>query len=159
MPVHDRIRAQAQLILNGHPSAATHPAPDRWDDIDDFDYFYREHAILVRAQDADEVTGGLTRILEAAGYGDIPEGEAREVQREPVSRGLVRLTVSTRLSDREWPGPSIRSMSARIAVPPLNRTWCRPPPWRPFRHPTRVIVSPGPGTTEAESTSASWTPG
>ena len=93
MPVHDRIRAQAQLILNGHPSAATHPAPDRWDDIDDFDYFYREHAILVRAQDADEVTGGLTRILEAAGYGDIPEGEAREVQREPVSRGLVRLTV------------------------------------------------------------------
>jgi len=70
MPVHDRIRAQAQLILNGHPSAATHPAPDRWDDIDDFDYFYREHAILVRAQDADEVTGGLTRILEAAGYGE-----------------------------------------------------------------------------------------
>src|SRR5260370_39866276 len=93
MPVNDRMRAQAQLILNGHPSAATHPAPDRWDDIDDFDYFYREYAILVRAQDADEATGELTRILEDVGYGDVPEGEAREIQREPVSRGLVRLTV------------------------------------------------------------------
>jgi len=93
MPVNDRMRAQARLILNGHPGAAAHPAPDRWDDIDDFDYFYREYAILVRAQDADEVTGELTRILEEAGYGDVPEGEARQIQREPVSRGLVRLTV------------------------------------------------------------------
>jgi hypothetical protein len=92
MPVDERIRAQAQLILNGHPGAATHPAPDRWDDVDDFDYLYREHAILVRAQDAEEVFGELTRILQDAGYGDVPEGE-REIQREAVSRGLVRLTV------------------------------------------------------------------
>jgi Subtilase family len=93
MPVHDRARAQAQLILTGHPSAAAHPTPDGWDDIDDFDYFYREYAILARAQDAEEVAGALTRILDQAGYGDVPEGEAREIRREPLSRGLVRLTV------------------------------------------------------------------
>ena len=94
MPVHDRMRAQAELILNGHPSAAAHPAPDRWDDVDvdDFDYLYRERAILVRTPDADEVAGALTQILGEAGYGDVPEGE-REIQREAVSRGIVRLTV------------------------------------------------------------------
>ena len=93
MPVDDRTRAQAQLILNGHPGAAAHPAPDQWDDIDDFDYFYREYAILARAQDAEEVAAALRQILDQAGYGDVPEGEAREIQRETVSRGLVRLTV------------------------------------------------------------------
>jgi len=90
MPVHNRMRAQAQLILNGHPGAAAHPAPDQWDDVDDFDFLYREHAILVRSQDVEEVTGALTQILDAAGYGDVPEGE-RGIQSEPVSRGLVRL--------------------------------------------------------------------
>jgi subtilisin family serine protease len=95
MPVGDRMRAQAQLILNGHPSAAAHPAPDRWDDIDDFDYLYREYAILARAQDAEEVAAALRQILDQAGYGDVPEGEAREIRRETVSRGLVRLTVPT----------------------------------------------------------------
>ena len=93
MPVDDRMRAQAQLILNGHPGAAAHPAPDRWDDIDDFDYLYREYAILAREQDAEEVAAALRQILDQAGYGDVPEGEAREIQRETVSRGLVRLTV------------------------------------------------------------------
>ena len=95
MPVDDRTRAQAQLILNGHPGAAAHPAPDRWDDIDDFDYLYREYAILARAQDAEEVAAALRQILDQAGYGDVPEGEAREIRRETVSRGLVRLTVPT----------------------------------------------------------------
>src|SRR5690349_1353562 len=92
MPVDDRMRAQAQLILNGHPSAAAHPPPDQWDDVEDFDYLYREHAILVRTQDAEEVTGALSRILDEAGYGDLPEDE-RAIRSEPVSRGLVRLTV------------------------------------------------------------------
>jgi len=95
MPVNDRARAQAQLILNGHPGAAAHPAPDRWEDVDDFDYLYREYAVLVRAEDVEEVTGELGRIFEDAGYGDVPEGEARDIQREQVSRGLVRLTVPT----------------------------------------------------------------
>ena len=93
MPVDDRARAQAQLILNGHPGAAAYPAPDQWDDIDDFDYFYREYAILARAQDAEEVAAALRQILDQAGYGDVPEGETREIQRETVSRGVVRLTV------------------------------------------------------------------
>jgi subtilisin family serine protease len=93
MPVGDRMRAQAQLILNGHPGAAAHPALDRWDDIDDFDYLYREYAILARAQDAEEVAAALGQILDQAGYGDVPVGEAREIRRETVSRGVVRLTV------------------------------------------------------------------
>ena len=92
MPVHNRMRAQAQLIMNGHPRTAVHPAADQWDDIDDFDYLYREHAILVRRRDADEVVDALTQIFEDVGYGDVPEDE-RQVQREPVSRELVRLTV------------------------------------------------------------------
>ena len=69
MPVDDRMRAQARLILDGHPGAAAHPAPEQWDDIDDFDYLYREYAILAREQDAeaspraqaDPRPGGLRR--------------------------------------------------------------------------------------------------
>ena len=30
----------------------------------------------------------LGLILDDAGYGDVPEGDAREIQREAVSRGL-----------------------------------------------------------------------
>ena len=74
MPVGDRIRAQAQLILNGHPGAAAYPAPDRWDDIDDFDYFYREYAILARKQDAEEVAAALRQILDQAGLRRRPGG-------------------------------------------------------------------------------------
>lgn len=93
MPVDKRMKAQAQLILNGHPGAAAHPAPDQWDGIDDFDYLYREYAILARAQDAEEVAAALRQILDHAGNRDLPEGDAREIQREPVSRGIVRLKV------------------------------------------------------------------
>ena len=53
MPVDDRMRAQAQLILDSHPGAAAHPAADQWDDADDIDYLYRAYAILVREPDAD----------------------------------------------------------------------------------------------------------
>ena len=34
MPVDDRMRAQTQLILDGHPGAAAHPAADRWGEVD-----------------------------------------------------------------------------------------------------------------------------
>ena len=95
MPVDDRERAQARLILEGHESAATHPAAGRWDDaeVDNIEYFYREYAILTREQDAENVAGALRQILDQAGYGDVPEGEAREIRLEAVSRGIVRLTV------------------------------------------------------------------
>jgi subtilisin family serine protease len=93
MPVDDRVRAQARLILDNHEGAAAHPAPGRWDDIDDFDYLYREYAVLALAQDAERVAGALTQVLDDAGYGDVPEGDARQIQREPVNSGLVRLTV------------------------------------------------------------------
>lgn len=95
MPVDDRMRAQARLVLDNHPSAAAHPPVDRWDAVDDFEYLYRAYAILAFEQDADRVADALGQALADAGYGDVPEGEAREIRREPVSRGsrLVRLTV------------------------------------------------------------------
>ena len=93
MPVDDRMRAQTQLILDGHPRAAAHPAADRWGEVDNVEYTYREHTILAREQDAERVIGALRNILNHAGYGDVPEGEPREIRREPVSSGIVRLTV------------------------------------------------------------------
>jgi subtilase family protein len=98
MPVHDRMRAQARLILDSHDGAAAHPAPDQWDDIDDFDYLYREYAILAYEQDADRVADAISRVLDDTGYGDVPEGDARAISRERVpARGgsgrLVRLIV------------------------------------------------------------------
>jgi len=114
MPVDDRTQAQARLILEGHDDAAAHPAPDQWQDADDLHYLYREHTILVRAAEAGRVTEQLRRILDDAGYGDVPEGDAREIRGEEISRGLVRLTVPAtptlvpdlvaRLDEDLWPG-------------------------------------------------------
>ena len=72
MPIDDRMRAQTQLILDGHPSAAAHPAADRWGVVDNVEYTYREHTILAREQDAERVIGALRNILNHAGYGDVP---------------------------------------------------------------------------------------
>ena len=93
MPVDDRMRAQSQLILNGHDETAAHPPTGRWDEVDNVDYFYREYTILVREPDAVRVTEALGPILEQVGYGDVPEGQARAIQREQVTSGLIRLTV------------------------------------------------------------------
>ena len=93
MPVDDRMRAQTQLILDGHDDTAAHPVTERWDEVDNVEYLYREYAILVREPDAARVAAALGPILEQAGYGDVPEGDAREIQREPVTSGVVRLTV------------------------------------------------------------------
>lgn len=89
MPVDDRMRAQAELILDVLEDAAAYPAPDQWGLVDDIDYFYREYAILTREQDADRVRRAVTRILREAGYGGPPEGQ----EPERVSAGVVRLTV------------------------------------------------------------------
>ena len=69
MPVDDRMRAQARLILDNHEGAAAHPAPEQWDEIDDFDYLYREYAILAFEQDADRVADALRQALDDTGYG------------------------------------------------------------------------------------------
>lgn len=92
MAIDERMRAQAELILRNHRDAATHPAPDQWDEAGGFDYLYREYAILVRAQDAEDVAGELRRILDEAGYGDVPEDQ-REIRSGRASGGIVRLTV------------------------------------------------------------------
>src|ERR1700759_558912 len=114
MPVDGRTQAQARLILDRHDDAAAHPAPDQWGDADDLHYLYRDHTILVRVAEADRVAEQLRRILDDAGYGDVPEGDAREIRRADVSRGLARLTVPptptpvpdliARLDEDLWPG-------------------------------------------------------
>ena len=85
--------AQIQLIMHSLPGAAAYPAADRWADAGGVDYLYREYAILVRERDAERVAVALGHILYQAGYGNVPEGEAREILREPVTNGMVRLTV------------------------------------------------------------------
>jgi subtilisin family serine protease len=86
------MRAQARLILDAHPAAAAHPADDQWDDADHIEYFYRAQAILVLEPDVARVVAALGVIFDEVGYGDVPEGE-QEIQVEPVTSGLVRLTV------------------------------------------------------------------
>src|ERR1700730_604465 len=93
MPVDDRMRAQNQLILENHEGAAAHPAVERWGEVDNVEYLYREYAILAREPDAARVAEALRQIIEQAGYGAVPEGQAREIQREAVTSGVVRLTV------------------------------------------------------------------
>ena len=101
MPVDARTRSQIGLILDKlredetNPGAAAHPAPDRWDDIDDVDYLYRKRTILVREQDAERVAQAVARILDETGYGDVPEGDERRIRSERVSAriGIHRLTV------------------------------------------------------------------
>jgi Subtilase family len=99
MPVDPRMRAQARLILEGHRTAAAHPADDQWDAVDNIEYFYRTSAILVRQPDAGRVTDALGAILRDAG---VPEGQ-RGIQAEAVTSGLVRLTVA----DAQVPVPDL----------------------------------------------------
>ena len=95
MSVSARVRNQIELILNNLPGAAAYPARDRFDEIDDVNYLYREHTILAREHDAERVADTTTRILDREGYGDVPEGDARQIRRERVgaTRGVIRLTV------------------------------------------------------------------
>jgi hypothetical protein len=89
------MRNQVNLILDNLPGAAVYPAPDRWDDVDDVDFLYREDTILCREQHTDRVADAITRFLDEVGYGEAPEGDARQIRRERVSatRGVIRLTL------------------------------------------------------------------
>jgi subtilisin family serine protease len=93
MAIDERMRAQHQLILNNFDDVAVHPDPDRWDDVDDIDYLYRQHTILVRRSDSQRVTAALGQIFDEAGYGDVPEGEARQIRPHEATSGIVRMTV------------------------------------------------------------------
>jgi hypothetical protein len=93
MPVKELIRVQVGLVLDNLKGSAVYPPLDQWDQIDDFDYLYREYAILTREQDADRVESAVIRIMHEAGYGDVFEGQGREVRRERVSAGVICLMV------------------------------------------------------------------
>jgi subtilisin family serine protease len=158
MPVDSRTQAQARLVLDGHEGAAAHPAPGQWEDADDLQYLYREYAILVRAAEADRVTGQLGQILNDAGYGDVPE-DARQIQSEEVSRGLVRLTVPptptlvpdlvARLDDELWPG---------IAKPDHKVYLCPAicPATEPIEVPGNAAPVPPPGLGAVGGPRAPW---
>ena len=146
MPVNDRMRAQAELILSGHPDAAVHPGRDRWDAIEDFDYFYRKDALLVRAQDAEEA---------AAELGRIGGREAREIQHERVSRGLVRLTVpATPTLMPELIGRLDEALGPGVARPEHKVYVC--PHTCPAREPRRVSAAMAPVPAPDSSQRVPW---
>jgi Subtilase family len=84
MPVDPRMRAQVELILNTLPDAAAFPDPEQWEEVEDVDYLYRRHTILVRERDANRLVEALARIF------DRPVGEYR---RQSVTAGVLRITL------------------------------------------------------------------
>jgi hypothetical protein len=96
MPVDPRMRAQLELILDSLDGAAAFPDRDRWEDeeVDDVDYLYRRHTILVREQDADRIVDALTRIFGRPGGEYVPAGEEPPVfERQRVTAGVLRITL------------------------------------------------------------------
>src|ERR1700749_2960886 len=159
MAVDARMRAQAQLILDGHPAAATYPAADEWDDADNIEYFYRGSAILVREPDAARVMAALAAIFEGVDYGDVPE-EEREIQAEPVTSGLVRLTVPNvptavpelvALLD-DAVGPGVAKPEHKIYVCPWS---C--PATEPLEAPSGAARVPPPGLDISGRGGTPWT--
>jgi subtilisin family serine protease len=159
MAVDDRMRAQAQLILDSHPAAATHPAADQWDDADNIEYFYRAYAILVREPDVTRVVEALGAIFDDVGYGDVPEGE-REIQAESVTSGLVRLTVPgvpmvvpdlVALLD-DAVGPGVAKPEHKVYVCPWS---C--PATEPLEVPSGVTPVPPPGLDAGGRRRIPWT--
>ena len=67
MSVDTRMRSQINLILDNLRGAAAYPTPDRWDDVDDVAFLYREDTILCREQDVDRVADAIARFLDEVG--------------------------------------------------------------------------------------------
>ena len=97
MPVDVRTRSQVNLILENLPGAAAYPDPGLWDDLgsDDVEYLYRRQTILARDQDAARVADAITAFFDRDGYGEVPEGDERQLRRERVraTRGVTRFTL------------------------------------------------------------------
>ena len=146
MAVDDRMRAQAQLILDSHPAAATHPAADQWDDADNIDYFYRAYAILVREPDATASRRRSGRSSMTWATETSRRGTRGRSRRESVTSGLVRLTVPRcpHAGCRTWSLASTRTVGPGVAKPEHKVYVC---PWsapRPSRLRCRVSGAPVP---------------
>ena len=111
-----------------------------------------QYAILVRQPDADRVADALGQIFDEAGYGDVPEGDARQIRREEVSSGSVRLTVPrtptlvpdlvARLDEDLWArGGKAGAQGLRVPVP------C--PATEPIEVPGNAVPVPAPGLDAA----------
>jgi hypothetical protein len=118
------MRDQINLILDKlrDAGAAAHPDPSLWDDpgVDDVDYLYRKQTILTRDQDADRVTSAITAFFEREGYGQVPEGEQRQLRYERVN--ATRRVVSIPLPDTGISVPTIldsldQELGAGVATP------------------------------------------
>lgn len=122
MPVDARMRDQINLILDNLAGATAHPDPSLWDDpgVDDVDYLYRKQTILARDQDAVRVADAITTFFEREGYGEVPEGDQRQLRQERVS--ATRRVVSITLPDTGISVPTIldsldRELGEGVATP------------------------------------------
>jgi hypothetical protein len=97
MPVDVRTRYQTEFVLNHLPDAAAYPDPGQWNDpgVDDVDYLYRKRTILARDQDAARVAGAIGAFFDREGYGEVPEGDERQLRQErvPATRRVIRFTL------------------------------------------------------------------
>jgi Subtilase family len=122
MPIDARMRDQITLILDRLPDAAAYPDPSRWDDpgVDDVEYLYRKRTILARHQDAVRVAEAITAFFEREGYGELPEGEQRQVRQERF--GAARRVIEFMLPDTGISVPAVlesldRELGAGVATP------------------------------------------
>ncbi len=107
MPVDVRTRDQAEWVLQHLSGSAAYPGPERWNDreVDDIDYLYRQHTILASEQDAERVTRAIAGFFDREGYGEVPEGDRREVKQQRVTG--TRQVISFTLPDTGVSVPAI----------------------------------------------------
>jgi hypothetical protein len=85
MPVPDKQKAQADLVLNNLPGSAAYPPREQWGDVDvdEVDYLYRANTILTLEQDLDRVVEAIRRIPD----------QVTESARVDGTRRVFRLTL------------------------------------------------------------------
>jgi hypothetical protein len=113
------------LILDNLEGAAAHPAPEQWDDVDDVDYLYRKHTILVRERDADRIIEALTGIFGGAGGDESQEGRSVREGEEPVPYARQRVTPgvhSITLPERLPPVPEVLDQLDEVLLHGVART-------------------------------------
>lgn len=147
MPIDERMRDQVNLVLDNLPGAAAEPGPASWDDpdVNDVNYLYRKHTILAREQDAARVTAAIIAFLDHEGYGEVPEGDQRQLRSERV-RG-TRHVFSITVPDTGTAVPTIldaldRELGVGVATPDHIMYVC------PYVCPATEPIEVPPGTVD-----------
>jgi hypothetical protein len=89
MPVDPRLKAQIEVIKDGHSDAAIEP--EDWERADRVDYIYRRNTILARDTDETVVMTALAQILRDEGV-DVPEAERPFGAPQPIGN-VLRITL------------------------------------------------------------------